>query len=173
MIRLYTIDDEEQIRSIFFDNSVVRNFSSSQKKEAFFQNWCGQYLKLFASWCWVASDGKEILGYLISCPDMDLFQSQCQLNPGQQYFSHLWQKFPAHFHINCSLNSQGRGIGSQLIKQIETRLKSEKIPGVHLITDPANRNINFYGKNDFDFREVKLTESGDQIMFMGKEVKFS
>ena len=59
------------------------------------------------------------------------------------------QEFPAHLHINCHPNHQGKGIGGKLINQLIKYLGAKNVPGVHLVTLHGHANEQFYLKNKF------------------------
>ena len=62
----------------------------------------------------------------------------------------LYDKFPAHFHINTSPQYQHMGIGSKLIKRFEKHAKENQIKGIHLETTNMNfKAIPFYSKNEY------------------------
>jgi len=45
-------------------------------------------------------------------------------------------------------------------------LRDKKIPGVHIVTSPGDRSVEFYKKNKFDFC-VERHFNGKPILFMG------
>jgi GNAT superfamily N-acetyltransferase len=46
--------------------------------------------------------------------------------------------YPAHLHIDLLPETQGQGVGRQLIETLSAELRRRGVPGVHLEVDPAN-----------------------------------
>jgi len=66
------------------------------------------------------------------------------------YPKNLYEKYPAHLHINIVSQNQNSGIGFLLLKEFEKHTLLNNINGIHLET--TNRNIKavpFYLKNDY------------------------
>jgi ribosomal protein S18 acetylase RimI-like enzyme len=46
--------------------------------------------------------------------------------------------YPAHLHIDLLPETQGQGLGRQLVETLFTELRRRGVPGLHLGMDPAN-----------------------------------
>lgn len=71
----------------------------------------------------------------------------------------LYEKYPAHLHINILPEYQHLGIGSKLIDIFESHVKNNKINGVHLRT--SNKNIKavpFYERKGYKVIYVNDSE---------------
>ncbi|MBT6326383.1 MAG: GNAT family N-acetyltransferase, partial [Bdellovibrionales bacterium] len=112
---------------------------------------------------------KEILGYLSGCINSLEFT---KYSPHESYllFSDLFENYNAHLHINCDPNSRGTGVGTKLINYYVDVLESySDVKGVHIITGPKSRNVNFYQSNDFSFLEERVLNNYSYL-FMGKAI---
>jgi ribosomal protein S18 acetylase RimI-like enzyme len=160
------------IREIFFLSADPKNVSEDPvKNEAFFEKWTGYYLKNAPEWVLLAFGKSKLLGYLMCGTDsskaLHHFQSR---NPSYGLFADLFEKFPAHLHINCHPDARGKGVGGLLIEDMVNRLTTSEIPGVHLITSPSQRNVSFYRKNGFT-HEVQREWKGYPLLFMGRSLQ--
>ena len=155
-----------QVRFIFYASSSLKEFSTPERKVAFFKRWCGDYLTYFSEYFFIMREDKKVLGYLTGCLDSSSALSLLEI-PGYSHYSDLFQTYPAHFHINFHPDCRGRGLGSQLVEAFCNDLVNLKIKGVHLVTSRGAKNIVFYRRLGFvdefprDFNEMTL-------LFMGR-----
>lgn len=158
----------EQVREIFFESSTKKDFKDEAEKESFYEKYLGFYLRHYPELAWVALDDGQVLGYLVgtssSC-DEELMRIQPHLSVFKKYY----KNYPAHLHINCHAQSRGQGIGAQLVKAFEERLKTMNIGGFHIMTGPDALNKKFYQKLGLDF-EVVENFHASPILFMGKSL---
>lgn len=62
----------------------------------------------------------------------------------------LYEKYPAHLHINILPEYQHSGIGNMLIDTFETHVKSHNVKGIHLRTSSYNEKaVPFYKKKGY------------------------
>ena len=154
-----------QVRFIFYASSSLKEFSSPERKEAFFKRWCGDYLTYFPECFFIMREDKKILGYLTGCIDSTSALKLLEI-PGYSHYSDLFQTYPAHFHINFHPDCRGRGLGSQLVENFCVELLNLKIRGLHLVTSRGAKNILFYRRLGFidefprDFNEMTLLLMG-------------
>lgn len=162
--------DEEilgELRDIFFESSTKKDFKDDAEKEAFYEKYLGYYLRNHPELAWVAR-GDRVLGYVVAVAnsqDDALYKIQPHLKTFEKYFN----QFPAHLHINCHLESRGKGVGGQLIQTVVNQLKAMEIHGLHIMTGPDALNKRFYQKLGFDF-EVIENFHASPILFMGKSL---
>ncbi|MBY0414004.1 MAG: GNAT family N-acetyltransferase [Bdellovibrionales bacterium] len=171
ILALTDIKKEEKDRvlkaseEIFFLSSSVKEFASPEKKEAFYKRWCRDYQEVYPEEFFVVLEGKKVLGYLSGCSKTIEGLSVLSV-PGVLTFEDLYEKFPAHLHINFHPDARGKGLGSQLIRHYIAYLKKRKVRGLHLITSPGAQNVSFYerlGFNEIVVREFK----NSPLQFMG------
>lgn len=161
-----------QIKEIFFLTSPRKIFSDLDEKENFYDRWTKYYYENRQAFIYVAFEAEEtnpsVLGYMMVEPDSVKAMNSFKDHAHYLLFSDLYASYPAHLHINCHPNAQGRGVGSKLILDAENDLKRMLVKGFHLITSPTSKNVNFYLKNGFDYTvERKLGEI--PYLFMGKK----
>ena len=156
----------DQVRSIFYLSSSLKDFSSEDKKNAFFKRWCGDYLTFFPEQFLVMREDQKVLGYLSGCSDSKKAESIVEV-PGYRVFSDLFEKYPAHFHINFHPDCRGLGYGSELVQKYCEVLNDQLIKGVHLVTSVGAPNISFYKKLNFN-DQIERPFNNITLLFMAK-----
>lgn len=161
-----------ELDEIFFSSSNKKSFASGDAKAAFRQRWLGRYLDADLSCCFVAIDaGGSIVGYILSGRD-EVVDGQLvhPLNTALGY-SVGWTDhvvaFPAHLHINIREDCRGLGLGEMLVEHLVGYLRSQNVPGVHLLTSADSRNVRFYRKCGFS-EQARGSASEDAVVFLGK-----
>lgn len=160
--RIQLGDYRTQMDEIFFEASTKKKFKDIKEKEAFNWKYLGFYLSHYPEFAWLALKDDKVLGYVVGMPftqDPSLYQIQPHLIP----FADEFKSFPAHLHINCHESSRGLGIGKSLTLKLIEQLKSQHIPGLHIMTGPKSENQMFYSKLGFDHHVEK-----NAILLMGK-----
>lgn len=156
----------EQVKFIFYASSSLKEFSSQERKDAFFKRWCGDYLSLFPDSFYLMIEDEKVLGYLSGCINSLSAEEHLEV-PGFRVFHDLFDRFPAHFHINFHPDCRGRGLGSQLVERYCHDLSFLGVKGVHLVTSPGAANISFYHRCHFSF-EMPRDFNQMTLLFMGK-----
>ncbi|MBC7540818.1 MAG: GNAT family N-acetyltransferase [Bacteriovorax sp.] len=159
----------QQVQSIFYTSSSLKEFSSAERKQAFFKRWCGDYISLYPDQFIIMREGQKVLGYLSGCTDSSFALVVVEV-PGFSLFSDLFKFYCAHFHINFHPDCRGRGLGSQLVEGYCEELKKMGVTGVHLITSPDAANIGFYQRLGFD-HVVQREFNQMTLLFMGRLLK--
>lgn len=162
-IREHVVD---QIKSIFYMSSSLKEFSSEEKKKAFFKRWCGDYIEHYPDEFFLMMEGDQLKGYLSGCLNSKSAALILEV-PGYNIFSDLFDQFPAHLHINFHSSCRGRGLGTLLIEKFCDELKLKGMAGVHLVTSPGAANISFYLRSGFS-HEVQRERGPMRLLFMGK-----
>ena len=146
------------------------------------------------------TDGKpRVLGYICSVADTRDHPELYELAPHIPLFDDLYDRYPAHLHINLIAASRGHGLGGKMIAALEARLRGDvpivqegsaarsasiPAPGLHLVTGAGARNTSFYRKNGFvDEYPRRLggtakagagqdnDNAGPLLLFMGKRLR--
>lgn len=158
----------EQIKNIFYLSSSLKEFSSPERKEAFYKRWCGDYITLYPEDFTIMIEDEKVLGYLSGCLNSNEALSKVEV-PGFSVFADLFQKYPAHLHINFHPDCRGMGLGSRLVNGFCEELRQRKIFGVHLVTSPGAANIPFYQRLGFDYEDQRDFNQMT-LLFMGKKL---
>lgn len=147
-----------QVDQIFYETSVISNFSDEKERLSFKFKYLDFYLEKYPEYCFAFLDSDKVLGYIVAATKTDQ-----QLIHFDYYhsFENCLRNYPAHLHINCSPSYQGKGVGRKLWAHLREKLVRDKVKGLHIITTPDSRNIDFYTKNDFNYRFDIKTDSYD------------
>ncbi|ATH08228.1 hypothetical protein BIY24_09780 [Halobacteriovorax marinus] len=157
-----------QIKEIFFACSSIKTFKDSDHRESFFQKWCGDYLEYSSREFFLCLIDKRVAGYLSGHLNSKEALSKFII-PGPETFEDCFERFPAHFHINCSPNHQGKGIGRKLVEHYLSELNNYGVDGVHLITSTDANNLGFYRALGFE-HEVSRPFKKHELLLMGREI---
>lgn len=157
-----------QIEDIFFEASSLKNFSSPERKVAFYKRWCKDYQILYPDEFYVMMDGDFVQGYLSGCKNSKESLDKLEI-PGPIIFADLFSDYPAHLHINFHSSVRGKGLGSKLVNAYIESLKECHCPGLHLITSPDAMNVSFYDRLGFS-HQVERDFNGMKLLFMGKKL---
>lgn len=150
-----------QLNEIFFETSSKKKFKDSKEQQAFLWKYVGFYLSHYAQYAWLSIQDGRVLGYVLGMArtiDADLYAIQPHLKAFEEHF----QLYPAHLHVNCHSEAQGKGIGKALVQKFLGQLTAEKISGLHIMTGPTSGNKIFYQKLGFAFEVEK-----NSILLMG------
>lgn len=157
-----------QIRDVFFLCAARKEFSSAEERNGFYDRWTKYYYENCPEDIWLAVDPRRrVAGYLTGCRDstraLPYYSDKVK---SYRVFEDLFEEFPAHLHINCHPEYQGRGAGRMLIeafvRDIEPRLS-----GVHIVTAPDESNVRFYEKMGFIETHLRMCNQSP-VFFMGK-----
>jgi ribosomal protein S18 acetylase RimI-like enzyme len=158
----------EQIKNIFFLSTSIKEFSSPERKEAFFKRWCGDFIEHYPESFYLMIEDSKLLGYLSGCLDSEKARAIVEV-PGYAVFQDVFSEYPAHLHINFHPDCRGRGLGSTLVNSFINDLKVLQIRGVHLVTSPDALNISFYKRLGFT-HEIAREFNAMSLLFMGKKL---
>ncbi len=142
------------------------------QKKLLFEKYAKPYIEHWPDDVFFACDlsSKKTLGYLIGCQNSgEAINIFAPLLESYSLFSDLFKKFPAHLHINVHPDHHGRGVGTFLVQEYILDLKKAKVKGVHIITAPEERNVNFYTQNKFTNTAVRQ-HNGKDLLFMGRSL---
>lgn len=192
IIRNALLTDENIISEICC-NSRFAPISEISYRELFSLRWATSYLKSYTSYCFVAEEDKEVIGFIVSTPDtieqernykekyIPYIKSKIDKNdPDYKIYDHIddsrnslgefLASYPAHLHINLTSSCRGKGIGTKLMNAMINNLKKEGIPGVHLGVMEKNKNaVTFYIKNGFkELKKEYISKEDGNVLFMGK-----
>lgn len=158
-----------ELDQVFFSSSARQSFASAEEKAAFRERWLGRYLTHFPQCAFIALDsGGRAVGYVVGSlrdPVRDpLFADLTFL----AHFGALTARYPAQLHINLDADWRSKGIGAQLVDAFSDLARSERAPGVHVVTAEGMRNVRFYLANGFVERATAAVE-GRTLLFLGRD----
>lgn len=162
----------DEIDAIFFEASLTKSFADAAARTAFRERWLGRYLVADPALAHVALLGlpqgeRRIVGYLVGALEDPARAARFE---DIGYFPLLAQstaRFPAHLHINLAPEARGRGIGRELVERFAHDVAAAGVPGFHVVTGAASRNVSFY-------RRCGLTEAhpfswnGTALVLLGR-----
>jgi len=157
-----------KIKEIFFLCTSVKSFRDQEHKDNFFEKWCGCYLKNYPDSFLIAFFDDKVVGYLSGAHDSIRSLKDLSI-PGASVFEDLYETYPAHFHINCHPDSQGKGVGRLLIESFIEQVSRFGLKGTHLITSTDANNLGFYRKLGFE-DEYAREYKGMELLMMGRHL---
>ena len=156
------------VNGIFFETSARTHFSSKKDKEEFQYKYLDYYKIYYPQYFFVFCDPDPV-GYICGIPNTLKEKKLFELNLYLHAFRTKYKKFPAHLHINFTAETRGKGLGGELIDYYAEILREEGVVGLHIITNPKAKNVQFYEKHGFHEKEQK-TYKGVDLLFMGKSL---
>ena len=156
-----------QIKYIFYISSSIKEFSSPERKIAFFKRWCGDYISNYPEQFLVMREDEKVLGYMSTCENSLLAMGVLEV-PAYDLFSDLFSTFPVHLHINFHPDCRGRGLGSKLVEYCCNNLRDKGLQGIHLVTSPEAENVSFYQRLGFNHEVRRESPSKSLLLGMGK-----
>lgn len=93
---------------------------------------------------------RTIAGYLMGC------LNSCGAEPlyrdisSYRLFDCYFERFPAHFHVNCHPAHRGQGVETALVQAFLEACRTASLPGAHLVTAAGARNVAFYRRLGFE-----------------------
>lgn len=168
-IRPYEPSDGAGVRDVCFLTGYMGEPVEFEWADArsFSDIWVGWYIDNEPESAWVATDGVDVLGYLVGCRDTSngpnlaaifarsVLKRGLLLRPGTAPY--LWrsvadlvrdrrlppvapdlERWPAHLHIDLLPAARGSGVGRRLISLWCDTLRDAGVPGVHLGTLAEN-----------------------------------
>ncbi len=112
---------------------------------------------------------ENVIGYLAGCLDDPRGNPLFADLAVYAVFGPLCDTYPAHLHIYVPAEARSRGVGAALIEAFAVQCKDAKLPGLHLVTDKAARNVRFYEQNGFAVLATTLSH-GTPVVFMGRGI---
>jgi len=157
-----------QIDDVFFEASG-RTFLSAPEREAFRERWLGRYLQGGTDVVLLALDQVGgVAGYLLGALQDPAEQERfADIRYFRTDFRELCRHYPAHLHVNLAAAFRSRGLGARLIATFGTCAAEARVPGMHVVTGRAARNVSFYVRCGF----VELGSSqwnGREVVFLAK-----
>ena len=182
-IRPYQTKDFDGVKDICVGLADDMWKSNPMLSEALEVVFCRYYVEKEPENCFVAvNEADEVKGYVLCAKDYDryvkTFTADYMETSGNQAVKMMGQstidamtalagEYPAHLHIDLYPETQGQGVGRQLIETLEAHLKAQGVKG--LMLDVAKDNTGaqkFYEKVGFS-----VLHDGDQEITMGVKLQ--
>jgi GNAT superfamily N-acetyltransferase len=159
------------IDRIFFQ-TANRTFSDDAQRSSFRALWLGQYLTRDADKVHVAVSSRpggaaDVAGYLVGCWDNPAITQRFAELPFFRDFAAHCQAYPGQLHINLDAAARSRGIGRLLVEAFAQQSAAAGIPGIHVVTGAAARNVGFYQRAGFVEKATTLW-NGHRVIFLGR-----
>ncbi|MFP5457416.1 MAG: GNAT family N-acetyltransferase [Bacteriovoracia bacterium] len=162
VVRSYQKSDAEAVKAIFWETSSRRDFPSTDERLNFEQKYLTSY---FVKTALVAIKDEQVVGYIIC--DLKTSRAEAYWSEHLALFEDLYERYPAHLHINCTESVRGMGVGALLVEELLRHLRQLHCPGVHLITLGGARNVSFYLRHGFSHRVERLWK-GKPLLLLGQ-----
>jgi GNAT superfamily N-acetyltransferase len=132
------------IDAIFFETAPAAP-SEPLARAAFHDLWLGQYLRHEPHLCWLARDADgAVLGYLVGSFVDPATSPRFASLSYVRAFAPYTATHPAHLHINLTAAARGQGVGQRLVEAFVMDCVAAGLPGLHVVTGAAMRNVRFY-----------------------------
>lgn len=161
-----TKSQQLEVREIFELTSNRVEFDSDHLKDEHRFNYLDYYSQKKSGLFLVFMKNEKAVAYI--CGESETMES-ILLNKISylEFFKEQYKKFPVSLHTNCHPAFQGQGLGSELMQAFESLVKSKGYTGIHLITSPSARNVNFYKRAGFDAEFIQKVGNCN-LLLLGK-----
>ena len=161
-------DVRAAIDAIFFETAPLAPVDEPRRHQ-FYDLWLGQYLTLEPHLAHVALSGDDVVGYIVGCHINPSTSDRFTKLSYFTIFADACTRYPAHLHINLTATARGTGIGARLIEVFSADTRAAGLPGLHVVTSAAARNVGFYAR--CGFAEIAATErNGGGLVFLGRAI---
>jgi len=163
--------------TVFWETANTTEFSSPAERAAFQWRYFGYYAVHAPRYFFIAYSRHphlQSLGYICGVADTRAHRDLYEVAAHVPVFDDLYDRYPAHLHINLTVESRGMGLGGRLVGELSAAVADEGAAGIHLVTSPGARNVSFYRRQGFE-QEVQrpLPSGGGQavpLLFLGKSL---
>lgn len=160
---------------IFWQTAGSPSFDSVASKAGFCYRYFDYYWYHEPSHFYVAIDDGGVCGYLCGVAETRNHAELYKVAAHVAVFDDLYDRFPAHLHINVHGRTRGQGVGSALIEVFCGEMQRAGARGVHLVTSVGARNVAFYRKNGFDQAVARPLdgaggEDAADLQFLGRRL---
>jgi GNAT superfamily N-acetyltransferase len=158
----------QSLEDIFFINAKAP-VGTAEARQNLFSKYAAPYIENWPDDIFFAChlDSQKTMGYLTGCRNSRKAEEILGPKLGSySLFSDYFLKYPAHLHMNTHPDFHGQGAGSFLIQEYIIELKKNKIRGLHIVTSPNEKNVQFYLKHKFKAIDTR-TYNGRELLFMG------
>ena len=165
------------IETVFWETANKTRFDTTAERERYRRSYMDHYWETAPELFLLALRSQQVLGYVCGVADTRKHVQLRRLADSAghiELFADLYDRFPAHLHINLTAASRGQGLGGRLVRALEERLRHPDIQarGLHVVTSAQARNVRFYRHNGFSYEVPRRLggERGPTLLFMGKQL---
>lgn len=169
-VRPYSKKDFRYVQDICMATSKFADEDTPLNRATICTMYCDYYLDNQSDYCFVAVDDEDIpVGYVLCVVDLDEYQDRMQeeylplvrkVSSGE-YFRfiaetkvaerYVREGYTAHIHVNVLEEYQRQGLGTELVKTLEEKLKGMFVEGAYLICGQKNAAARaFYEKMGYE-----------------------
>jgi len=155
-IRNYRNSDRESVESICAEEG-------NPMREALLRCFCHYYIEKEPENCFVCENDGAVCGYVLCAESFEKWEAEMRAgyindDPvcaaiGITTIENLRPyavEYPAHMHIDLAKDATGKGIDTQLLQLLKSRLKEKEIPGLMLDVAADNTGAQrFYSRAGF------------------------
>ena len=173
-IRPYSKKDFRYVQDICMATSKYAEEDTPLNRATMCSMYCDYYLDNQSDYCFVAVDDNDIpVGYILCVVDLDEYAEKMQeeylplvrkVSSGE-YFRFIAETkvaeryvrsgYTAHMHVNVLSDYQRQGLGGELLKALENKLREMFVEGAYLIcgqkNDAARAFYEKMGYEDIDY----------------------
>jgi GNAT superfamily N-acetyltransferase len=159
-----------EIDKVFFEASGTKIFAGAADRAAFRERWLGRYLSQEPDWAYVALDGDAtVAGYLVGSIEDPAASDRFADIGYVKDFRGLSARYPAHLHVNLAPRYRNHGIGGELVAVFAADAARAGVPGMHVVTGMASRNVRFYIR--IGFHELARSRlNGHDVVMLGRRL---
>lgn len=166
---------KQQVQNVCISQSTSR-YKDDNAKKATLALYCDPYIDKEIC-LMLKNDEDKVCGYILCAKDFlkayeenaypyylnlkELDEVKAERFPNANcQMEQFYPEYPAHIHIDILEEYTSNGVGSKLMQALFKVLKEEKVPGICVLVDPANkRAVRFYEKMGF-----KVFEKDPSVM---------
>jgi GNAT superfamily N-acetyltransferase len=158
------------IEAIFWETTAAPPVDAVAR-EGFRAQWFGQYLHHDPGLVFVAINAHGAVGgYLVGTFASLATSPRFAALPYATTFAAAVARYPAHLHLNLTASWRGRGVGRLLIAAFVAQVRAAGLPGCHVVTGAASRNVSFYTREGFQEIDRSSNGRGKTVLFLGRDV---
>ncbi len=153
-----------------FREAAARWPDDPEAQAAFHELWLGGYLRHDRELAYVALDGApvcqvaEVVGYLVASQANQATDPRFASLGYLKDFAPQFPQYPVHLHMNIDARFRNQGLGRKLITALAADLRAMSVPGVHIVTSRAQRNVGFYHAAGFQIVAGTFWKDRDLVM---------
>ncbi len=153
------------IEEIFFLCASQQSFSDEKMRREFLRRWTDYYRhQEIGQILLYRQADRQIVGYLTGCLDSSSAEPLYRDIGSYQFFDTYFDRFPAHFHVNCHPMHSSRGVRPALVHAFLKACRAASLSGAHVVAAAGARNVAFYQRLGFEPIEERDFEGTRRLL---------